>query len=67
MLHPLPISETPLCGASWGNGCGGDYAGQENKLTWYPSIDKPWLNYYSEEAINAKLTEGSEYEYILEW
>ena len=24
----------------------------EKKLTGYPSIDKPWLKYYSEEAIN---------------
>lgn len=23
----------------------------EQKLTGYPSIDKPWLKYYSEEAI----------------
>ena len=26
----------------------------ENKLTGYPSIDKPWLKYYSEETINEK-------------
>ena len=26
----------------------------EKELTGYPSIDKPWLKYYSEEAINAK-------------
>ena len=25
---------------------------EEKKLTGYPSIDKPWLKYYSEEAIN---------------
>ena len=25
---------------------------KENKLTGYPSIDKPWLKYYSEEEIN---------------
>ena len=30
---------------------------EEKKLTGYPSIDKPWLKYYSEEAINAKLPE----------
>ena len=37
----------------------------ENKpLTGYPSIDKPWLKYYSEEAINAPLPECSMYEYI---
>lgn len=26
-------------------------------MTGYPSIDKPWLKYYSEEAINAPLPE----------
>lgn len=26
----------------------------EKELTGYPSIDKPWLKYYSEEEINAK-------------
>lgn len=36
----------------------------EKKLTGYPSIDKPWLKYYSEEAINAPLPEGTMYEYI---
>jgi len=34
------------------------------KMTGYPSIDKPWLKYYSEEAINAKLPECSAYEYM---
>lgn len=30
--------------------------GSENKhMTGYPSIDKPWLQYYSEGAINDKL------------
>ena len=28
---------------------------QEQKMTGYPSIDKPWLKYYSEEAINTPL------------
>lgn len=28
-------------------------------LTGYPSIDKPWLKYYSEEAINAVPTKSS--------
>ena len=28
----------------------------EKKLTGYPSIDKPWMKYYSEEAISAPLT-----------
>ncbi len=35
------------------------------ELTGYPSIDKPWLKYYSEEAINAPLPEGSLYEYMI--
>ncbi len=33
-------------------------------LTGYPSIDRPWLKYYTEEAINAKLTTDSIYEYL---
>ena len=37
---------------------------QEQKLTGYPSIDKPWLKYYSEEAINAPLPECTIYEYL---
>lgn len=36
----------------------------EKELTGYPSIDKPWLKYYSEEAINAKLPECTIYEYL---
>ena len=38
----------------------------EKKLTGYPSIDKPWLKYYTEEAINAKLPECTIYEYLWE-
>lgn len=38
----------------------------EKKLTGYPSIDKPWLKYYSEEAINAELPDCSLYEYLWE-
>ena len=37
---------------------------QEKELTGYPSIDKPWLKYYSEEAINAPLPECTVYENI---
>ncbi|MBQ9664468.1 MAG: acyl--CoA ligase [Oscillospiraceae bacterium] len=37
---------------------------EDKKLTGYPSIDKPWLRYYSEEAINAPLPECTMYEYI---
>lgn len=39
---------------------------EEKKLTGFPSIDKPWLKYYSDEAINAPLPECSIYEYLLE-
>jgi len=37
---------------------------EEKKLTGYPSIDKPWLKYYTEEAINAKMPECTMYEYL---
>jgi hypothetical protein len=37
---------------------------EEKKLTGYPSIDKPWLKYYSEEAINTPLPECTMYEYL---
>lgn len=36
--------------------------GQEKKLTGYPSIDRPWLKYYSEEAIHAELPNETLYE-----
>ncbi|MBO6141392.1 MAG: acyl--CoA ligase [Ruminococcus sp.] len=37
----------------------------ENKnLTGYPSIDKPWLKYYSKESINAEIPKCSIYEAI---
>ena len=36
----------------------------ETKLTGYPSIDKPWLKYYTEEAINAPLPECTIYQNI---
>ena len=35
---------------------------QTDKQTGYPSIDKPWLKYYSDEAINAILPECSIYD-----
>ena len=38
----------------------------EQKLTGFPSIDKPWLKYYTEEALNAKLPECTIYEYLWE-
>lgn len=37
---------------------------REQKMTGYPSIDKPWLKYYSDEAINSKVEECSIYQYI---
>lgn len=37
---------------------------EEKKLTGYPSIDKPWLKYYSEEVINAPLPIGSMYDFM---
>lgn len=37
---------------------------EEKKLTGYPSIDKPWLKHYSEEAIHASIPECTIYEYI---
>lgn len=36
----------------------------EKELTGYPSIDKPWLKYYSEEARNAQIPECTIYEYL---
>lgn len=39
---------------------------EDTKLTGYPSIDKPWLKYYSQEAIGAPLPESSIYEYLYE-
>ena len=35
-------------------------------LTGYPSIDKPWLKYYSDEAISSQMPECSAYDYILD-
>ena len=34
------------------------------KLTGYPSIDRPWMKYYTEEQINAPLPHMTAYEYI---
>ena len=36
----------------------------EKKMTGFPSIDKPWLKYYSEKAINTSLPQCSIYDYI---
>ena len=38
----------------------------EKQITGYPSIDKPWLKYYSEEARNAVMPERTLYQYIYE-
>ena len=38
---------------------------EEKKLTGYPSIDKPWLKYYSEEAKNTPVPECSAYHFML--
>lgn len=35
-------------------------------MTGYPSIDKPWLSFYSEESVKAPLPISSIYEYILQ-
>lgn len=37
---------------------------QKQQMTGYPSVDKPWLKYYSEEAINAPLPECTAYELL---
>lgn len=37
-----------------------------SNLTGYPSIDKPWLKYYSQEAISAALPECTIYDYLYE-
>ena len=36
----------------------------QKKQTGYPSIDKPWLKYYTEEQINAPLPHMTAYEYL---
>lgn len=36
----------------------------EKKLTGYPSIDKPWLKYYTEEEISTPLPTGTMYSHI---
>ncbi len=36
----------------------------EKKLTGYPSIDKPWLKYYSEEAVNSVVPRKTMYQFI---
>lgn len=36
----------------------------EHNLTGYPSIDKPWLKYYSDEAVNTVAPQMSMYSYL---
>ena len=36
----------------------------ENNMTGYPSTDRPWLKYYSEESINTPLPECTIFEYL---
>lgn len=40
--------------------------GHSNAITGYPSIDKPWLKYYSEEALSKEPFCGSVYNHIYE-
>ena len=35
-----------------------------DRQTGYPSVDRPWLKYYSEEAINTSVPECTVYEYL---
>ena len=37
---------------------------ETKQLSGYPSIDKPWLKYYTEEAINAELPKCTIYDYL---
>lgn len=43
-----------------------DFTDRQTERTGYPSIDRPWLKYYSEEALNAVLPECTIYEYLWE-
>ena len=36
-----------------------------DRQTGYPSVDKPWLKYYSEKTINTQLDECTLYEYLI--
>lgn len=39
---------------------------QIQKTTGYPSIDKPWMKYYSEEALYGEIPKCTMYEYIFD-
>jgi len=38
----------------------------EGPLTGHPSIDKPWLKYYTDEQINTDMPQMSAYRYLFE-
>lgn len=38
--------------------------GKHRTLSGFPSIDKPWLKYYSSEAVNSEMPHGSMYDYL---
>jgi len=42
----------------------GDYLQNTTEVTGYPSIDKPWLKYYSSKEQNRKSYDGSAYGYV---
>ena len=50
-----------MCG-----GMGVNHIVEDKTLTLYPSIEKPWIKYYSDEAINAPLPQCTIYQYIWE-
>ena len=39
---------------------------QSDKRTGYPSIDKPWIQFYSKEELNVKIPEGTMFDYLYE-
>ena len=39
---------------------------EEKKMSGFPSVDKPWLKYYSDEAIHAEMPDCSLYQYLYE-
>ncbi len=45
---------------------GNNSMNSEKILTGYPSIDKPWLKYYSGKEITPNLTEKTLYQYLYE-
>ena len=39
---------------------------KETKLTGYPSVDKPWLKYYTQETLETKIPDVSMYSLLYE-